>query len=117
MKTFLNFNGVGLILTNSPELRSIAPRSSDLLTLRSLDFDFGDAAASVTSAYEDPNVKADIEQTLQAAVASGLPGVTASSYDGTMLKRSSPKMADCQILADSMVESGGLLDKILLELK
>ena len=45
-------------MTNSPELRSIAPRSSDLLTLRSLDFDFGWAAASIASAYEDPDKKA-----------------------------------------------------------
>jgi hypothetical protein len=45
----------------------------------SLDFDFGEAAASVASAYEDPDLRADIERTLEVALASGLPNVNASA--------------------------------------
>ena len=37
-----------------------------------LDFDFGDAAAALARAYEDPALRADIARTLAAAVASGL---------------------------------------------
>ena len=45
----------------------------------SLDFDFGEAAASVASAYEDPDLRTDIERTLEVALASGLPNVNASA--------------------------------------
>ena len=47
----------------------------------SLDFNFGEAAASFANAYENPSTKASIERTLQDALATGLDGVDASAVE------------------------------------
>ena len=46
-----------------------------------LDFDFGDAAALVATAYEDPSARVEIDLTLRTAVAGGLANVTPSDVE------------------------------------
>ena len=68
----------------------------------SLEFEFGVASASFAAAYENPDTKAEIERTLQTAVASGLLFVDPS--DVTILGVTSARALHARRLSSTSVD-------------